>query len=209
MNETTIIAHRGFWEKESEKNSYVAFQRALEHGFGIETDIRDCSGRLVISHNPPKGNEMLVEEFFSLYQSYHIDAFLALNIKADGLQDLLIPLIERYRIKNYFCFDMSVCDTIPYIEKGLKIASRSSEFEPYLPFYDHSVAVWVDYFKGNTDIFEEIAKYTDDGKYAYIVSSELHKLPHENMWKVLKNITGDFYLCTDYPDKAETYFYGG
>lgn len=33
-----IIAHRGFWKTESEKNTMKAIQRAIDSGYGFETD---------------------------------------------------------------------------------------------------------------------------------------------------------------------------
>ena len=36
-----ILAHRGFWNSKEERNSIVAFEKAFQNGFGIETDIRD------------------------------------------------------------------------------------------------------------------------------------------------------------------------
>ena len=53
MQNIKIIAHRGFWKIESEKNTMLALERAIENGFGFETDLRDYAGKLVISHNPP------------------------------------------------------------------------------------------------------------------------------------------------------------
>ena len=35
-----ILAHRGFWKEETEKNTKIAFERAFNSGFGIETDPR-------------------------------------------------------------------------------------------------------------------------------------------------------------------------
>ena len=60
--ETKILAHRGFWQSEDEKNTKVAFERAFDNGFGIETDLRDIKGTIVISHNMPTGDEMTFEE---------------------------------------------------------------------------------------------------------------------------------------------------
>lgn len=201
-----IIAHRGFWKLESEKNSMIALQRAIDCGFGFETDFRDYGGQILISHNPPQGIEPNADEVFRMYAETNCSAPLALNIKADGLQDMMLSLLKKYGITNYFMFDMSVCDTIPYIEKDITIASRSSEYEPYLPFYQQSKVVWVDYFDGRTNILDEMAKYIADGKIPCVVSPDLHHLPYDKMWQALKNFTGDFYLCTDYPDKAKEYF---
>jgi hypothetical protein len=202
-----IIAHRGFWKTADEKNSFTALKRAVEYGFGFETDFRDFGGRILISHNPPIGNEFTADELFRLYAESDNKSTLALNIKADGLQDMMQDLLKKYGIENYFLFDMSVCDTIPYIESKMKIASRSSEFEPYLPFYKDSEVVWVDYFDGRINIIDELRKYISDGKMPCIVSPELHNLPYEQMWQMLKdNGLTNLMLCTDVPDKAEKYF---
>ena len=47
-----ILSHRGYWKEEKEKNTIDAVRKAFDHGFGIESDIRDLDGKLVISHNP-------------------------------------------------------------------------------------------------------------------------------------------------------------
>lgn len=202
-----IIAHRGFWKTQEERNSRVALERAMECGYGFETDFRDYGGRVLISHNPPVGNELTADELFRMYAASGRKGTLALNIKADGLQDMMRELLEKYGIEDYFLFDMSVCDTIPYIERKMKIASRSSEFEPYLPFYKNSEVVWVDYFDGRTNIADELRKYIADGKMPCIVSPDLHGLPYEAMWQMLKdNGFTNIMLCTDVPDKAEQYF---
>ncbi|MBQ7531575.1 MAG: hypothetical protein IJT12_07690 [Paludibacteraceae bacterium] len=207
-----IIAHRGFWKTQAEKNSRVALERAIKCGYGFETDFRDYGGKVLISHNPPMGDELTADESFRMYAESGRKGTLALNIKADGLQDMMHELLEKYGITDYFLFDMSVCDTIPYIERKMKIASRSSEFEPYLPFYKDSKVVWVDYFDGRTNIADELRKYIADGKTPSIVSPELHGLPYEPMWQMLHEqiangkIVNDIMLCTDVPDKAEQYF---
>lgn len=206
-NRMKIIAHRGFWKEESEKNTMTALRRAVQCGFGFETDFRDCAGSIVISHNPPRGGEITAESVFQMYQNLGGTMPLALNIKADGLQNGMKLLLEKYGIKNYFLFDMSVCDTVLYVERSMSIASRSSEFEPYKPFYKDSSVVWVDYFDGRKNILDEVQQYMRDGKIPCIVSPELHQLPHEELWQILKeNVSGKYYLCTDYPDKAKEYF---
>jgi len=89
-----IIAHRGYWLYAAEKNSSVALSRALEHGFGIETDFRDLNGGLVVSHDVPVIGAMKVDEFINLYKQYPVSAPMALNIKSDGLY----PLIKDFCI---------------------------------------------------------------------------------------------------------------
>ena len=62
-----ILAHRGVWQNPVEKNSAAALRRALENGFGVETDIRDLDGQLVISHDPPRAGAMRLADFLDAY----------------------------------------------------------------------------------------------------------------------------------------------
>ena len=59
--DVVIIAHRGYWKNENEKNKKAAFERAFDCGFGVETDLRDIKGEIVISHNMPLGDEISFE----------------------------------------------------------------------------------------------------------------------------------------------------
>ena len=86
-----ILAHRGYWKIESEKNTLQAFQRAFESGYGIETDVRDYMGKLVISHNVADEKCPLFEDVLKLYNKTKCKEYLAINIKADGLQEQLHP----------------------------------------------------------------------------------------------------------------------
>ena len=61
-----IIAHRGFWISAEEKNTQTAFLRALENGFGIETDLRDFDGTLVISHDMANAQCLSVDDFLKM-----------------------------------------------------------------------------------------------------------------------------------------------
>ena len=87
-----ILAHRGYWKKEDEKNTKAAFERAFDNGFGIETDLRDIKGTIVISHNMPKGDEMTFEELLQLSDGRNLP--LALNIKADGQAEEIKKVIK-------------------------------------------------------------------------------------------------------------------
>ena len=62
-----IISHRGFWKNDEEKNTLEAFQKSFSNGFGIETDIRDLDGRIVISHDVPHSNSepVFLRSFFN------------------------------------------------------------------------------------------------------------------------------------------------
>jgi glycerophosphoryl diester phosphodiesterase len=64
-----IISHRGFWRDKEEMNTRTSFLRAIENNFGIETDVRDHSGELVISHDMPIGDKNITfDEFLYNYK---------------------------------------------------------------------------------------------------------------------------------------------
>lgn len=204
-----IIAHRGFWLTESEKNSVTAFKRSLESGFGIETDIRDHDSKLVISHDiPKKGKAFLLEDFFDLYNSLGHERTLALNIKSDGLQSELSKAIEQYNIKNYFFFDMSVPDTLLYQRHNLKYYTRKSDIEPVACLLENATGTWIDCFLNEEWIFAPNG--LDNAilsKEMCFVSPELHKRDHFKFWDQLKKANlSNCMICTDFPDKAKEYF---
>ena len=204
-----IIAHRGFWKVSGEKNSSIAFGRAFACGYGVETDVRDVLGQLVISHDMPLGNEIRFETFLALYTESGAESCLAINIKADGLQRPLKTLLSEYGVKNYFVFDMSIPDTLGYMQEGIRFFSRISEYEPQDHFCLDSSGVWLDCFHSKWFTTEHISAFLDQGKQVCIVSPELHKRDHLKVWHDLREIeTSNVLLCTDFPDAAKEFFDG-
>lgn len=206
-----ILSHRGYWKENSEKNTKVAFERSFSLGFGVETDIRDFDGRLVISHDMPDRHCMSVEEFFRIYNQYSRDLPLALNIKADGLQKELKKLIEAFSIENYFAFDMSVPDALAYVRQGFRVFSRQSEYEGKPSLYEYADGVWLDEFNGHWIDSEIISEHMVHDKRVCIVSPELHGRDHWHEWKCYRECssfmaTDSAMLCTDFPEEAREYF---
>jgi glycerophosphoryl diester phosphodiesterase len=205
-----IISHRGYWFKNSEKNSDLAFRRSFSLSFGTETDIRDFDGELVISHDVANRNCITVEHFFQIYKSIEIQPSLALNIKSDGLQNLLKKSLKQNNINNYFVFDMSIPDTIMYLKEGMNVFIRQSEHELGTSFYESATGIWLDAFDGVWYSEELVKKHLNNGKKVAIVSSELHNREYLKHWTLLKswNIINDdnLILCTDLPEKAIKFF---
>lgn len=208
-----ILAHRGYWIDPSEKNGRVALRRALEGGFGLETDIRDLDGELVISHDPPKSGDHVIRfsEFMDMYRSLNADGWLALNIKADGLARDVAATLARYNVKNAFVFDMSVPDMRGYLRVGTATFTRQSDIEPDPACYQESAGVWLDGF----DIpFSPAAWGIDvlrDGKLMALVSPELHGRDHAQAWSVWRDafdLATDrrAMICTDLPESAYDFF---
>jgi len=205
-----IIAHRGYWLYAYEKNTTLAFSRALEHGFGIETDFRDLNGQLVVSHDVPVEGAMKVDEFIDLYKKFPVLAPIALNIKADGLHLLIKELITKTGMSNYFVFDMSVPDTRGYLSEQVPVFTRLSEYETQPSFLEQSQGIWLDAFDGEWYGAQVITELLSKNKQVAIVSPELHGRPHIELWKFLKennfHLNSQISMCTDFPLDAKEYF---
>lgn len=205
-----ILSHRGYWKEENEKNTIDAINKAFDQGFGIESDIRDLDGKLVISHNPADGTCPMAEEVFKLMRDHQDQYCFAVNIKADGLKEMLGGLLLKYQIDNYFTFDMSVPQMLEYRAKGIRYYTRQSEYEREPVLYHEAAGVWVDAFEDDEWITEElIQKHLENGKTVCIVSPDLHKKDNLEFWKRFISYELNWkkiMLCTDNPDDAKEYF---
>ncbi|HEY5793206.1 MAG TPA: hypothetical protein VIS74_07900 [Chthoniobacterales bacterium] len=205
-----ILSHRGYWKTPAEKNSAAAFERSFALGFGTETDLRDRAGELVISHDLPRGGELTVREFLEIYSAFDRSLPLALNIKADGLQEPLRRLLEEFAVREYFLFDMAIPDALVCLRSGLKCFTRQSEYEPSPAFYDQADGVWVDGFHGEWWDESLIRRHLEAGKRACLVSPELHRRCHLPFWQSLRGweCRGNpaLMLCTDLPEDARAFF---
>jgi hypothetical protein len=201
-----IISHRGYWKSTEEKNTEIAFSRSFELDFGTETDLRDLSGKLVISHDMPQGNEMPLEHLILLVGKS--EKLLAINIKADGLAIPLCNAMNNYSRENWFVFDMSIPDTREHLAVGNPVFARMSEVEQQIPWFEHVEGVWLDSFED--EWFDEsiIRNLIEQGKRVCIVSSELHERNHKDLWEKLLPLSesDSLILCTDLPEVARNFF---
>jgi hypothetical protein len=206
-----ILSHRGYWKRDKEKNTPSAFKRSFNSGFGTEVDVRDYCGRLVISHDIPDSTSMDFRDFLVIYSKYDYNLHLAINIKADGLQGLLLNLLNENQIENYFVFDMAVPDALGYLNLGMKVFTRESEFETEPSFYGQADGVWMDEFRTPWITPQKIKHHLDNSKKICIVSPELHQMDHLARWKDYKTVCRnldkrELMLCTDFPEEARRYF---
>lgn len=200
------IAHRGFWNKINNKNSMDAFIRAFENGYGVETDLRYENNQIIISHDLPTRKSLPFSELLNLYANQK-KLPLALNIKNDGLQNLILDLLNKYNITNYFVFDMSIPDLLGYRNLGLHYFVRQSEYEPVNALFDDASGIWLDQFNSDWVDFNIVKTHVLNKKKLCIVSPELHGRSPDFAWanykKILDKLPSDarIYLCTDYPHK--------
>jgi hypothetical protein len=207
-----IISHRGYWKELTEKNSEAAFRRSFTFGFGTETDLRDMDGEVVISHDPPRTGAMDFSAFLQSYQACGGNLPLALNIKADGLQAMVKNCLERFSVSDYFVFDMSVPDLLGYHKAGIPFYTRMSEHERIPVLLDEASGVWLDAFDSEWYQDEDFLSLARAGKSVCIVSPELHRRQHLQLWQRLRNLDnndcGNLILCTDCPEDARTFILG-
>jgi hypothetical protein len=206
-----ILSHRGYWNEAILKNTIGAFERSFSLGFGTETDLRDYNGELVISHDPPIKAPLQADIFFKTLSSINIALPIAINIKSDGLQKMLKEGLDTYGIHNYFLFDMSTPDAIISVKSGLRIFTRQSDVEMEPILYQDAVGVWIDAFYDDGWLTPNlIEKHIDKGKHVCLVSPELHGRPPLPFWERIANSSIHsnplLMLCTDFPEKAHSYF---
>lgn len=213
QNQINIVAHRGLWNIVEEKNSFNSFSQAIKGGFGIEIDVRDLNGTLVVSHDPPvTGVSYSFESVLEFYNYMGSQSEIAINIKSDGIAQFLHALLKKYNIENYYCFDMSVPDTLDYRKRDLKYLVRVSEFESITLLSKESSGVWLDSFNSfdlQKPILEKLLK---DKIKVVIVSEELHHRDKQAQWNYLADIfkntslNTQISICTDFPNEAHKVF---
>jgi hypothetical protein len=201
-----VLSHRGYWLERGERNQRVAFERSFSLGFGTETDIRDRSEQLVISHDAPKGDEMTAESVFAMPGAPQLT--LALNIKADGLAAALVPLCRSRGLEDWFVFDMAVPDMRSYLALGAPVFTRMSEVEREPPWLERAAGVWLDAFESTWYDTAVIQGLLRSGKRVCVVSPELHGREAEATWALLRPLAAEpgLMICTDRPEQAAAFF---
>jgi len=204
MRARQLLAHRGFWtlgaKPHLKKNSRFAVEQALRSGFGLEIDIRDHMGEIVVSHDVP-GQEAYPLPIDLLAQ---FEAPIAFNVKSDGLTSAFPEFFSDFSNGNNFFFDMSFPEKRRYELRGLPSAARVSEFEN--PSISSSSWCWLDAWDSEWYLKDEAAilrGLLSRGLNVAIVSPELHGRDETEAWQHISPILHDFanaHLCTDFPD---------
>lgn len=113
--------------------------------YGVEMDLRPDGDDIIIHHDPFVKGE-LFEDLLKHYQH----SLIILNTKAEGMEERILSLMEKYHIDNYFFLDLSLPFLIKYMKKGVKkMAIRFSEYEPIdfvMKFAGKVDWVWIDCF---------------------------------------------------------------
>lgn len=204
-----IISHRGLWyDFGKENNKRISFEQSFDKNYGTETDLRDICGKIVISHNMPKGDEITFENVLEIMNGRNLP--LALNIKADGQADDILAILKKYNHTNYFTFDMSIPDMVVQMKKGVNVYTGLSDILKTPVLLENAKGIWLDSF--NSEWFDEkvITDMLSRKKKICIVSADLHGRDITEQWGKLKSYksiqTDDVMLCTNIAERATEFF---
>ncbi|MBI5209708.1 MAG: hypothetical protein HY927_07050 [Elusimicrobia bacterium] len=125
---------------------------ALDARFGAEIDIRSRKGRLVLNHEPHAEGPGL-EGFLDAFARTRRGRILILNVKEDGLDGEVLPMLAERGIERFFFLDLTYPSTVRLAVRGRerRIALRVSEYEPAaaaLLLARRVDWVWLDCFSG-------------------------------------------------------------
>lgn len=208
-----FLAHRGLWFDRDDRNSLAALFRGLNEGYGLETDIRDLDGQLVISHDMPIADSAIsLEQLLRYYADGGFTSTLGLNIKSDTLQGKLCQQLQEHNIKHYFVFDMSVPDTLGYLKLGMRTFIRRSDLEHHPELALRAQGVWLDELIEPWIDTQVVLEQTTLADAVCIVSGELHGREYTSQWEQIEGALNlgcsseKLLVCTDLPHKAERFF---
>lgn len=136
MIEMKYIAHRV---------NTIAQLRQTPPEYGVELDLRDQRGRLILQHDPFCDGE----DFEDYLQEYRHGPMI-LNIKSERIEHRVLELIRRANVPDFFFLDSSFPMIRTLVSEGeRRIAVRFSEFEPVesaLALAGQVEWVWIDCF---------------------------------------------------------------
>lgn len=201
-----VVAHRGYSLTGCDPNSRAALEEAVLRGFGVETDLRDALGELVVSHDPPDDCPLPFSSVEGILGESQ--GVLALNVKSDGLSPLLVNALKSLPEGRAFFFDMSWPETVALSKLRLPIALRVSEWEPLdMTLFEAlaiPVRVWLDGFESDWWIDDSGIQSLLQRGQVVLVSPEIHgRAPYVAWAWARKAISegSDLYVCTDLCDE--------
>ena len=197
-----IIKHR--------QNTYDEIQ-SLNRIYGAEIDLRCDSGDIYVSHDI-YNQDVLFEKWLDYYEH----AFLIANIKEEGIEDIVLKMLDKKNITDFFLLDQSFPNIMRYINNGFtKSCIRISDYEPIdtaLKLHKNINWVWLDSFKIFNFTSNDINKLKSLNIKICLVSPELHqdffKIDLKSLFKILieRDVKIDA-VCTKFESEWENFRY--
>lgn len=150
----------------------VSELKTLPKEFGVEIDLRDSAGDLILQHDP-----FIEGEKFSDYITHYQHGTMILNVKSERIEHKVLELLEKYDITDYFFLDSSIPMINLLSSMGeKKSAVRFSEIESIetvMLMADKVEWVWVDCFSKLPIDKESYLRLRKAGLKLCLVSPEL------------------------------------
>lgn len=146
---------------------------------GIEFDIRDSNGQLIVQHDAFQEGQPF-SEFLPFCPP---NKFYIVNVKAEGIEELAIEMLTNHGIYHFFLLDCGMPSIIRLGRKGeRRLAVRFSEYESFetvVAVAPYVSWIWVDVFTRLpiTQILVERARTL--GLRICLVSPELQGQPEK------------------------------
>ena len=122
----------------------------IPNNYGIEIDVRDYKNKLILSHDPFKNGENL-DHFLNKYNH----GTLIINVKSEFIENSIIKILNKFKIKKYFFLDSSYPSIINMAKKKIKrFAIRVSDYESIENVYKlhpNCKWIWLEIFKEDTE----------------------------------------------------------
>jgi glycerophosphoryl diester phosphodiesterase len=222
---TDILAHRANVDgpHPTSENSLAATKRALELGFGIETDLRrDSQKGFYIAHDPQLWSvESDFKKFADLFCQFP-DRTIATNVKELGYEADLIALQQSGDLGNHsFYFDFELLEpktpgrtqrliqNLPGGEQTTLASRLSDRGETLKQCLSIPARIaWADEFDSLWLTREHVTAVHAAGRRFYAISPELHGFDEAirmKRWQQFKEWRIDG-LCTDYALSAQAFF---
>ena len=158
----------------------------IDHNFGVEVDVRSINKKLILNHEPFQKATSL-DTFLKKFNH----KFLILNVKEEGIENLILNYVKKNRIKNYFLLDVTVPKIFQFIKNKKKnnLCLRISKFERLnqLNFFNKKIEwIWVDTFDNKIPLnINDLEGYSKKFKLC-LVSPELVKTNNIDVIKFIK-----------------------
>ena len=169
----------------------------ISENFGVEIDIRDFNGELVLAHDHPNHDNTKLKEYLKNVKN---ESLVAINVKSTEIENDLKNILTELKIKNYFTFDWAVPSLLKAINCRLTCAFRLSEYEKEI--FPKCSWVWIDSF--HKIWFDEmfLESLRNKNLNIAVVSPELHKR-YDDIPKIQQMSSTGLIdaICTDFPEK--------
>lgn len=142
--------------------------------YGIEVDIRDKNNDLIVTHDP-FSNGIKLKTYLNSFKHKLIIA----NIKSERIEDRVIKIFKKKKIKNYFFLDSSIPKIIDMTKRNISnIGLRVSYYENIeiaVKLKGKVKWIWYDTFMGIPKDLKEFRLLKKMNYKICLVSPELHK----------------------------------